>query len=133
MYLLNQPITSSFECAEFARQKWVRILDRESVYAIYLNDKFEIEYISQLNVSNYRKTNFNAREAIQIALFMHLDNVILLHNHLGGDVTPSAIDIQLTLSALPHYAFFEIHVIDHLIIDRNNHYSMADNHLLDFG
>lgn len=129
MYLLN-PITSSFDCAEYARQHWINILDHESVYAMYLNDKFEMEYFKQLNVSNYRKTLFESRTLLRYALNLNIDHVILFHNHISGDVSPSETDKQLTELLIPFYEFVSVHLADHIIINVNRHYSFADNGLI---
>lgn len=123
-------LLSSKDCADFARRKWVKINDIESVYAMYLNDKFEIECFKQINTSNYRETNFNAREAIKYAINLNFDHVILFHNHTCGCAEPSEVDKQLTSEALPHYEFFSIHLVDHVILTVNDHFSFADNGLI---
>lgn len=126
-------LINSKECAEYARQKWVKIKDLEAVYAMYLNDKYDVQLFQQINTSNYRETNFNAREAAKASLFFNFDHIILFHNHTSQIALPSAIDIQLTLEAIPHYAFFGMNIADHIIITVNEHYSFSDHHLLNAG
>lgn len=126
-------IISSGECAEYARQKWINIKGRESVYAMFLSDKFEVELFAQINTSNYRETNFNAREVIKLAVFLNLDHIILFHNHTSGYATPSEVDKQLTNAASPHYEFFSVHLVDHIIVTVNDYYSFNDNGLLNAG
>lgn len=123
-------LRNSKECAEYARQKWVKIKDLEAVYAMYLNRDYEVQLFQQINTSNYRETNFNAREAAKAALFFNFDHIILFHNHTSGNCNPSEIDISLTLDAIPHYAFFSIDIADHIIVTVNDHYSFSDHGLL---
>lgn len=123
-------LINSKECAEYARQKWVKIKDLEAVYAMYLNDKFEVQLFTQINTSNYRETNFNAREAAKAALFFNFDHIILFHNHTSQIALPSEMDISLTLDAIDHYAFFNIDLADHIIVTVNDHYSFSDHGML---
>jgi len=131
--LLSRPVISSCECAEFARRKWQAILKKESVYAIFLNDRLEIQYFAQLNVSNYRQTNFNAREALEIAFFTHCNNIIIVHNHTSGTAFPSETDKRVTIEMIPHFAAFDVHLVDHIIITVNDYYSFADHQIITAG
>lgn len=126
-------LRNSKDCAEYARNKWVKIKDLEAMYAMYLNRNYEVEMFTQINTSNYRETNFNSRETAKAALFFNFDHIILFHNHTSQIALPSEIDIQLTLEAIPHYAFFYMEIVDHIIVTVNDHYSFADHNLLETG
>lgn len=130
MILQPAKIISSKECAEYARKKWVNINDLESVYAMYLNDRFEVECFKQINTGNYRESNFNARETMKLALFMNFDHVILFHNHTSGICKPSETDKKLTDLLYKVYEVFEVHLADHIIVTVNDHYSFADHGLI---
>lgn len=131
--LYTNKILSSEDCADYARRKWVDIKGRESVYAMYLNDRYEVQLFTQINTSNYRETNFNVREALKVALFLNFDHVILFHNHTSGIALPSEIDKQITLYLQEIFAAVDINLTDHIILTVNDHYSFADNKLLKTG
>jgi DNA repair protein RadC len=57
--------------------------------------------------------------------------VILCHNHPSGNQNPSQQDISLTKSVKEALKMFDIPLLEHIIIARdNNYYSMADEGIL---
>lgn len=56
--------------------------------------------------------------------------VVLAHNHPSGHVKPSQNDIELTKKIKQALAYFDITVIDHIILGAEVHYSFADESLL---
>lgn len=100
---------------------------------MYLNDKFEVECFKQINTGNYRETNFNAREAIKYAINLNFDYVIIFHNHPSAIAEPSEKDKQLTRLLYQVYEALNVHLVDHIILTVNEHYSFADHHLIKEG
>lgn len=131
--LYPKKVLSSADCAEYARFRWKKINDLESVYAMYLNKDFEIKHFDQINTNNYRETNFNAREALKPALFFNFDYIILFHNHTSGICIPSETDKQLTNLLYQAYEVLYVKLFDHIIVTVNEHYSFSDHHLLKTG
>ena len=57
--------------------------------------------------------------------------VILCHNHPSGNQNPSQQDIQLTQSVKEGLKMFDIPLLEHIIIAKdNNYYSMADEGIM---
>jgi len=56
--------------------------------------------------------------------------VILCHNHPSGNLTPSQQDIAMTNKIKSGLAFFDVNVIEHLILTEDYFYSFADNGLI---
>lgn len=54
-------------------------------------------------------------------------NIILVHNHPTGDLTPSKDDVLVTRRLAKLGLFLGVEIADHLIIGRNKHYSMLYN------
>lgn len=54
-------------------------------------------------------------------------NIILVHNHPTGDLTPSKDDVLVTRRLAKLGLFLGVEIADHLIIGRNKHYSMTYN------
>ena len=63
---------------------------------------------------------------IKTALDHHASNLILLHNHPGGDPTPSLADLQVTESIRKAAKSLDIHLLDHIIIGDGVYYSMKE-------
>ena len=56
--------------------------------------------------------------------------MILVHNHPSGNLKPSKADEELTCKIKEAAKYFDIKVLDHLIITSEGYYSFADEGLL---
>ncbi len=70
------------------------------------------------------------REVARRALELHASAVIMVHNHPGGDPTPSRADIEVTRQVAQALGAVQITLHDHLIIGRNDHASFKTLGLL---
>ncbi|MFI3329624.1 MAG: DNA repair protein RadC [bacterium] len=70
------------------------------------------------------------KEVVNQGIRCKASGVFLIHNHPSGDTTPSISDIDLTNSLKKAFNFFDIKVLDHLIIGENNYFSFTSNNLL---
>ena len=59
------------------------------------------------------------REVARRALELHASAVIMVHNHPGGDPTPSRADIEVTRQVAKALAAVQVTLHDHLIIGRD--------------
>lgn len=59
------------------------------------------------------------REVIRRALELSASNLILVHNHPGGDPTPSRADIDMTKQIIEAGRLLKIAVHDHLVVGRD--------------
>ncbi len=53
--------------------------------------------------------------------------LILIHNHPSGNIRPSTQDINVTKKIKEAANYFEIKLLDHVIIGEKTYYSFADN------
>jgi DNA repair protein RadC len=56
--------------------------------------------------------------------------LILCHNHPSGNLLPSKADEELTQKIKQACKFFDVSVIDHLVITKEGYYSFADGGIL---
>ncbi len=70
-----------------------------------------------------RTTVYN-RELAEKALAYRAVSVIVAHNHPSGFCEPSADDVAFTVSLQRSLNAVGVHLHDHLIVSRNNYYSM---------
>ncbi|MEG2071490.1 MAG: JAB domain-containing protein, partial [Bacteroidales bacterium] len=75
-------------------------------------------------------TTVDIRLIMRIAIESFATGIILCHNHPSGEVTPSKQDIQLTNQIKKAADFFNITVVDHLIINKNHYYSFHQEGIL---
>lgn len=63
----------------------------------------------------------------QSALLSNASAIILAHNHPSGNTRPSRADLNLTEKIKSGAAHLDIVVLDHIIVTKEGHYSMADS------
>jgi DNA repair protein RadC len=56
--------------------------------------------------------------------------IILCHNHPSGSIKPSRADEELTKKISEAASYFDIKVLDHIIVSEEGYYSFADEGLL---
>jgi DNA repair protein RadC len=57
-------------------------------------------------------------------------SLILCHNHPSGSLKPSRADEELTLKIKEASKFFDIKVLDHVIVSSEGYFSFADEGLI---
>jgi DNA repair protein RadC len=57
-------------------------------------------------------------------------SLVLCHNHPSGSLKPSKADEELTYKIKEAAKYFDIKVLDHLIVSEAGYYSFADEGLL---
>ena len=61
------------------------------------------------------------------AILYGVKKIICIHNHPSGDPTPSKEDVELTIKIKKQAGFFNIQLIDHIIIGENSFFSFNQN------
>lgn len=85
----------------------------------------------ELATGTVNKVSIYIRELQEKALLSHAVNIILAHNHPSYNPLPSMDDLRTTKSIINSLSFIDINVYDHIIIAGENHYSFAQNHVLE--
>jgi len=57
-------------------------------------------------------------------------NIILCHNHPSGSLKPSRADEELTAKIKEASSYFDIKVLDHIIVSEEGYFSFADRGIL---
>lgn len=104
----------------------------ENLYAIYLDIMNQPTAISCIAKGTENATVFNPKEMLKIALLSNASRIILAHNHPSGDLTPSYDDIEATYKIMAASELLGIHVLDHLIISKDEYMSMNKEEIIDF-
>jgi DNA repair protein RadC len=61
------------------------------------------------------------------ALDVLATSIIICHNHPSGNLQPSRADEELTQKIRHGALFFDITVLDHIILTEDSYYSFADD------
>ena len=105
-------------------------LRTEEFWAIFLNQKNQIVYKTQISKGGISGTLVDVRVLFRIALEHFATSIIVAHNHPSGSLKPSLEDIQITKNIKNAGEILNVTLLDHLIIGDNSFLSFAEESLL---
>lgn len=97
---------------------------------LFLNRANKINRFEIISRGGITGTVADPRIILKKALDEEATAIVLCHNHPSGNVKPSRADLELTKKIKEAAHYFDIKVIDHIIVSEEGHYSFADNGVL---
>ncbi len=91
-------------------------LDREVFMILNLDTSLRPINLNVVSMGTLSETMVHPREVFKASILSNASSVICIHNHPGGDVTPSDPDIAVTNRLTECGKILGIEVADHLII-----------------
>ena len=91
-------------------------LDREVFMILNLDTALRPINLNVVSMGTLSETMVHPREVFKASILSNANSVICIHNHPGGDVTPSDPDIAVTNRLTECGKILGIEVADHLII-----------------
>ena len=123
-------ITSPQETVSVIRE-YLKFADREQFGVLMLNNKNEIIGITTVSIGTINETFAIAREVYKPAILAGAASIIIFHNHLSSDPSPSKADIETTQRLQEAGQILGIKLLDHIIVSASQtYYSFAENRLL---
>lgn len=104
--------------------------EREYVILVSLNNKLQPLNETVISVGTVNSSLLSPREIYRHALKCGAVYVVLLHNHPGGDPTPSRADLSITEKVRKSGELLDIRLVDHIIIGDNSFISFKKERLL---
>ncbi len=104
---------------------------RHEVFAvIFLNRANKIKHFEIVSEGGITGTVADPRIILKKALDEDAVSIILCHNHPSGSLKPSRADEELTSKIREAAKYFDIRVMDHIIVSESGYYSFADEGIL---
>ncbi len=100
---------------------------KEKCVLLLLNRSGKIIGHYELSTGGIDGTVIDVKIVMAIALKCLASGIVLAHNHPSGNLNPSVSDEKITQQIKQAAKFFEIQLMDHLIITSDNYYSLEDN------
>ena len=91
----------------------------EIVYAMLLNNKYELLSVVKLHEGSVNSAMVSARKILESVVKTNAAMLVLAHNHPEGNVCPSMDDINTTADLMAAFKAFEIDLIEHFVISGN--------------
>ena len=120
---------SSVDVAEYL-QAQLRDHTREIFGVLYLNRANRINHFEIVSEGGITGTVADPRIILKKALEQDAVSIILCHNHPSGNTRPSKSDEELTQKIKQAARYFDITLLDHIIVSENGYYSFADEGVL---
>jgi DNA repair protein RadC len=102
---------------------------QEHFICVSLNGANEVITSRVVTVGGSNSTHVEPREVFADVVADRAAAVILAHNHPAGGIEPSKKDIELTTCLRKSGETLGIKVVDHIIFNRNGHFSFLENGL----
>ena len=102
----------------------------EQFRVIYLDGKFAIVDEQLIAEGTIDQAAVYPRKVMEHALKSKASNLVFVHNHPDGNVTPSEFDKTLTRGLVLAAKTMSISVYDHIIVSQDAHFSFRENDLL---
>jgi DNA repair protein RadC len=102
----------------------------EEFKVLYLNRSNRVLQILPISQGGITGTVADPRLVIACALKVAACSIILAHNHPSCTLKPSKADEELTMKIKEAAKYFDLKVLDHLIVTSEGYYSFADEGLL---
>jgi DNA repair protein RadC len=128
-YKKKDVVMHSKDIADFLRAK-LQYKKHEVFAVIFLTRSNKITHYEIVSEGGITGTVADPRIIIKKALAHDAVSIILCHNHPSGSVKPSRQDEELTLKIKNAAIFFDIKVIDHIIVSEDGYYSFADEGII---
>lgn len=97
---------------------------------VFLNQGNRIKNFSIISTGGITATVADPRVILKKALEEEAVGLILCHNHPSGNLRPSRADEELTRKMQEACRYFDIRLLDHLIVSEEGYFSFADEGMM---
>lgn len=122
-------ITTSRDFANYL-QSHLQDHNHEVFAVAYLNRSNKVNHFETISVGGITGTIADPRIILKRALEQNAVGLILGHNHPSGSLKPSRQDEDLTRKIKEAAKYFDIKVLDHIIVSDSGYFSFADEGIL---
>lgn len=127
---LEKPVVTNSNSVARYLQAILQDQNREVFVVLYLNQASKINHTEIISTGGITGTVADPRIILKRALEENAVSLILCHNHPSGSLKPSHADELLTQRIKEAARFFDIRVVDHIIVSDAGFFSFADEGLL---
>lgn len=125
----KKKIKFATDIVELMQDKIAHIV-HEEFWVIFLNQASKIQKVENFGKGGMTATTVDIRLIMKKALNYNATALLLCHNHPSGDVVPSEQDIRLTNQVRDAAMLFNIKLLDHLVLNKDNYFSFQAEGLL---
>lgn len=122
-------VKSSRDIAQYL-QALLKDYHYEVFAVLFLNQANKINHFEIISKGGITGTVADPRVILKKALEEDATSIVLCHNHPSGNLRPSRADEELTKKIKEAALYFDIKIVDHIIVSEEGFYSFADEGML---
>jgi len=125
-------IVTSQDASQYFRDRIMKedIEVCEMMYALFLNTRSNVVGSYFVSKGSQLSTIVDVKTIAKIAIDTLSNSVIICHNHPSGNTQPSDADKAITSKLKQGLGFFDIKLIDHIILTKDSYFSFADEGII---
>jgi len=105
-------------------------LDHEELWALYMSKNGKIIQKLQISEGGVDFAGADVRKIIRPAIEYMASVIAICHNHPHSSTKPSKPDQEFTYRLKQALSYFDIRLLDHIVISEGKYYSFVENGLL---
>jgi len=129
IFLEKPRVKSSLDIAHYV-QTLLSDYQHEVFAVVFLNQANKVNHFEIVSRGGITGTVADPRVILKKALQEDAVSIVLCHNHPSGSLRPSRADELLTSKIKEAASYFDIKVLDHIIVSNEGFYSFADEGIL---
>lgn len=122
-------VRSSRDIAQYLQSN-LKDYNYEVFAVVFLNRANKVNHFEIISKGGITGTVADPRIILKKALEEDATSIVLCHNHPSGNLHPSRADEELTKKIKDAAGYFDIKIIDHIIVSEEGFYSFADEGIL---
>jgi DNA repair protein RadC len=122
-------VKSSRDIAQYLQTK-LKDYHYEVFAVVFLNRANKVNHFEIISKGGITGTVADPRIILKKALEEDATSIVLCHNHPSGSLHPSRADEELTKKIKEAAGYFDIKIIDHIIVSEEGFYSFSDEGIL---
>ena len=126
----SKPVVSTSNDIAHLLQSKLKDKRHEVFAVVFLNRANKVNRFQIISEGGITGTVADPRVILKMALEEDAVSIVLCHNHPSGSLKPSRADEELTMKIKEAARFFDIRVLDHIIVSDEGYFSFADEGLL---
>jgi len=127
--LSKSVVKSSNDIAQYL-QAHLKDYQFEVFAVLFLNKASKVNHFEIVSKGGITGTVADPRVILRRAIEEDATSIVLCHNHPSGSLRPSQADEDLTIKIKEAAKYFDIKVMDHIIVSEDGFFSFADEGLL---
>jgi DNA repair protein RadC len=128
-FLEKTVVRTSNDLAQYLRVN-IKDYSYEVFAVVFLNKANKVNHFEIISRGGITGTVADPRIILKKALEEDATSIVLCHNHPSGNLKPSRADELLTGKIKEAAKYFDIIVMDHIIVSEEGYYSFADEGIL---